>query len=531
MNLVNILSESVTPHVLAATTTHEGDHAVKTKLLSAFYAIFVARLTDHDTFSRLSSLRSLDLDNGRSILDATFNDSNAINQTAQLNDQLAKEFNLSTATASTLTAVSAPLALSKLNELSGATTLPVFLKENLSTINSLLPSWAYALLPAGLLAGATAVTPTVTKVDPTPAATHVGVKPAATNVHVVRQEDNKGGFLKSILPIIGLIILAGLAWLLLRACQDKPAPIAAPAQNNEAAAPASTVVADVTPATLNIAVDETGNAVYSCRGQAGSEGVIGSIRTAIAGVFGTDQCSLESQAGYADTMPAAEYLPNLLGLLKGMPSSSMSVAGNVVRFNAANEADIVKLIEKAKGILPADFTVEAEPALDVAAAVHTSIDSAKQVLENPEVNTNAEELVRALNMQIINFALDSSEIPAENKEILDLAATKLKELPQASLKIIGHTDNQASHEYNQKLSEERAMAVREYLVSQGVSADKLTAIGVSYDHPVASNATEQGRFQNRRIEFTLLQDGEQIATVGNAPTSKATQTQEATAKK
>lgn len=82
---------------------------------------------------------------------------------------------------------------------------------------------------------------------------------------MVREEEKKGGFLKSILPIIGLIILGGLAWLLLRGCQDKPAPVAAPAQNADetAAAPASTTAADATPATLNIAVDETGNAVYS----------------------------------------------------------------------------------------------------------------------------------------------------------------------------------------------------------------------------------------------------------------------------
>ena len=526
MNLINTLSELVTPHVLAATATHEGDNTVKAKLLSAFYAIFASRLTDGNAFSRLSALNPLDLDNGRSILDAVFNDNNTINQTAQLNDQLAKEFNLSTATTSALTAVSAPLVLSKLKELSGSTSLPVFLKDNLSTFSSLLPSWAYALLPAGLLGGAAAATKpaaaTAVKTESAPAA-HARVEPAAANTHVVREEEKKGGFLKSILPIIGLIILGGLAWLLLRGCQDKPAPVAAPAQNADETAPASTTAADATPATLNIAVDETGNAVYSCRGQAGSEGVLGSIRTAIAGVFGTDKCSLETATGYSDTMPAADHLPAILGLMKGVPSSSVSIADKAVRFNAGNEADVAKLIEGAKGILPADFTVEAEPQLDVAAAVAGSINSAKQAISGLGDNASADDLVRALNLQIINFATDSSEIPAENQEILDLAATKLSALPEATLKIIGHTDNQASHEYNQQLSEKRATAVRDYLVSKGVPAERLSVQGASYDHPVASNATEQGRFQNRRIEFTLSQAGEQVAAVGNAPTSEATQ--------
>jgi outer membrane protein OmpA-like peptidoglycan-associated protein len=209
--------------------------------------------------------------------------------------------------------------------------------------------------------------------------------------------------------------------------------------------------------------------------------------------------------------------------MKGVPSSSVSIADKAVRFNAGNEADVAKLIEGAKGILPADFTVEAEPQLDVAAAVAGSINSAKQAISGLGDNASADDLVRALNLQIINFATDSSEIPAENQEILDLAAAKLSALPEATLKIIGHTDNQASHEYNQQLSEKRATAVRDYLVSKGVPAERLSVQGASYDHPVASNATEQGRFQNRRIEFTLSQAGEQVAAVGNAPTSEATQ--------
>lgn len=508
MSLINKLSELVTPHVLAATTTHEGDHAVKSKLLSAFYAIFASRLTDAAAFGRVSALNTLDLDDGYKVLSAVFDDGATINQAAKLNDQLAKEFNLSAATASTLTAVAAPLALAELKELSGTISLPIFLQQNLSSFSSFVPSWAYVLLPAGLF-GATATGTQSIKAEPV----------AVSTLH--KEEKKEGGFLKSLLPIIGLIILAGLAWLLLRSCQDKPAPVAAPTEP-AIETPADMAVADATPATLNIAVDETGEAIYSCRGQAGAEGVLGSIRTVIAGVFGTDKCSLQTVSGYADTMPVAEYLPDLLGLMKGVPSSSVSIVDKVIRFNAADKADIQKLIDAAKRIVPADFTVEAEPKLDVAAAVESSIHSAKQAIDNLGNQVTIDGLVNALNMQIINFAVDSSEIPNENKEILDLAAQKMEALPKATLKIIGHTDNQASHEYNKTLSEERAAAVRDYLVSKGISAERLSVEGASYDHPVASNATEQGRFQNRRIEFTILKEGEQIAAIGNAPTSKAT---------
>ncbi|OOR92468.1 hypothetical protein B0181_01650 [Moraxella caviae] len=558
MQLIEKLSELVTPHVLAATSAHAGDNSVKSKLLSAFYPLFAARLSDESAFSRISALPADAFANGKNLLDALFNDGNGNSQVAQITDSLAKEFNLPATTATALSAVSAPLILTKIKEFAGAQGVPAFLKSQAGELSSALPAWALALLPAGLLGGAAAVgaanaatgagAATTASTAATGAAatgTAAGAAAATPKAATIpaKEEEKKGGFLKSLLPIIGLIILGGLAWLLLRGCQDNPAPVAAPNAQSQAdanaAAGANGANADgangeagmadgaaaaavaATPAVLNVAVDETGQAVYSCRANAGSEGVIASINTAIAGVFGVDKCELQTDDSHAATMPAAEHLPAVLGLMKGVPSSSVSISDKTVRFNAANEADIAKLIEGAKGILPADFTVEAEPALDVAAAVAGSIDSAKNAINALGDNVSADELVRALNMQIINFASDSNAIPAENQAILDLAAEKLAALPDASLKIIGHTDSQASHEYNQKLSEKRAAAVRDYLVSKGVAAERLQVSGASYDKPVASNATEQGRFQNRRIEFTVLENGEKVASVGAADSEQA----------
>lgn len=537
MSLINKLHDLVTPHVLAATKTHAGDNDKKSALLSSFYAIFAARLSDKASYDRLNGV---DLDNGREILDAVFNDEGSVNQVARLNDELAKESGLSAATTTgALTAVSAPLVLSRIKELAGTSSVPAFLAGALAGFKSLVPSWATALLPAGLLAagaagvaGATTAATTATTTASTAGVATTAAPVAATAAAgTATSAAATGGFLKSLLPIIGLIILGGLAWLLLRSCQDKPAPVAAPAQDQtaQAASTESAAATNVAPATLMVAVDETGNQVYSCRGQVGSEGLVASVSTALAGVFGADKCDkLENDAtAYAQTMPAAEHLSGILGLMKGVPSSSVSIDGKTVRFNAANADDIAKLVAGAKGILPADFTVEAEPALDISAAVNQSIDSAKQALSrlDADATADADDLVRALNLQIINFATNSSDIPQANQEILDLAAAKLASLPDASLKIIGHTDNQGNHGYNQKLSEQRASAVRDYLVAKGVPAERLQVLGASFDHPVASNATEQGRFQNRRIEFTLLQAGEQVAAVGNAPTSKATQVQ------
>ena len=105
--------------------------------------------------------------------------------------------------------------------------------------------------------------------------------------------------------------------------------------------------------------------------------------------------------------------------------------------------------------------------------------------------------------------------------MLDLAAEKLTLMPNAKLKITGHTDNTGNYKSNKALSDRRAKAVHDYLVGKGVPDEQLETFGASSDEPVASNATEQGRFQNRRIEFTLIQANGDVTSVGNAQNSQA----------
>jgi outer membrane protein OmpA-like peptidoglycan-associated protein len=75
--------------------------------------------------------------------------------------------------------------------------------------------------------------------------------------------------------------------------------------------------------------------------------------------------------------------------------------------------------------------------------------------------------------------------------------------PGLKIEVDGHTDNVGGDEYNQRLSEERAEAVRDYLVAQGVSRSSVNAIGFGKTHPVASNDTASGRQQNRRVEIVV----------------------------
>lgn len=115
----------------------------------------------------------------------------------------------------------------------------------------------------------------------------------------------------------------------------------------------------------------------------------------------------------------------------------------------------------------------------------------------------AQDLTGALNLEIINFSTGSAQIPDYSVPFLNKAAEVIKVGPSGMvIEIGGHTDNTGDASANLALSQQRADAVRNYLVQQGVPATTLTAKGYGDTKPVASNDTDEGRFRNRRIEFS-----------------------------
>lgn len=112
------------------------------------------------------------------------------------------------------------------------------------------------------------------------------------------------------------------------------------------------------------------------------------------------------------------------------------------------------------------------------------------------------DLTNALNLEIINFSTGSAEIPDSSKPFLDKAAEVMKTAPAGmTMEIDGHTDNTGDAAANLTLSQQRADAVRNYLVQRGVPDSMLAAKGYGDTKPIAGNDTEEGRFRNRRIEF------------------------------
>ncbi|MBX3241599.1 MAG: OmpA family protein [Chitinophagaceae bacterium] len=101
----------------------------------------------------------------------------------------------------------------------------------------------------------------------------------------------------------------------------------------------------------------------------------------------------------------------------------------------------------------------------------------------------------------IRFDVNSDNINRSSFEALDRVAQLMIENPEMSLDIEGHTDNTGSVRINQVLSGRRALAIKSYLVSKGVSADRMTATGFGSEKPIADNSTEKGRALNRRVEL------------------------------
>jgi outer membrane protein OmpA-like peptidoglycan-associated protein len=87
-------------------------------------------------------------------------------------------------------------------------------------------------------------------------------------------------------------------------------------------------------------------------------------------------------------------------------------------------------------------------------------------------------------------------------------ATTLNNYPKSTVIIKGHTDSQGGDSFNQRLSEDRADRVRTYLISEGVGASRISAIGFGETMPVSTNSTEAGRSQNRRVEVEIRPDRE-----------------------
>jgi outer membrane protein OmpA-like peptidoglycan-associated protein len=126
----------------------------------------------------------------------------------------------------------------------------------------------------------------------------------------------------------------------------------------------------------------------------------------------------------------------------------------------------------------------------------------KKVLGDAEVRREGEGIVINFKEKVL-FGFDQSVLNTNARQSLDKLTNILLKYPDTNIEIIGHTDDKGSENYNLDLSERRASAVAAYLKGKNVNTGRLSTRGMGESDPLVANDTEEGRSQNRRVEFVI----------------------------
>lgn len=466
INPIELLKQKVSSALLS---DQDSLAAEKSSLLSKFYPIFLSILA-----AKPELIQKIKDSIAPSLFDL-------VGQNEQVKNALLSNLisgQLSTAEAEHTLTQAIPKSINALTSEAGNDTQSIvhYLKQHADTIRSLLPTWAVGLLaPLGLISSATASTTSLASATAT-----------------------TGNKSRAWLPVVALIILALLVAWLWKSCQHKQ--MAVPVNNEDSSA--SQVSAETAPASLALTTDASGN-VAQCQIGVGDQGFLASIQAKVKEIFSSAQdCIVDTSATHATAFTDQAGLAGVLGLLKGMPNISLDWVGDKITLKGADAAKLNELLAKIEALVP-NTEVIIETPVSTEDSINHSLSAAQDALSS--INTNQVDIdavIKALNLQIINFSTGSNQIPDANKAILDKAATLLKNAKDAKLTVAGYTDSTGNANSNKALSQKRAQAVVSYLVSQGVDESQLTAVGHGADNPVADNSTEDGRFKNRRIEFS-----------------------------
>ncbi len=162
---------------------------------------------------------------------------------------------------------------------------------------------------------------------------------------------------------------------------------------------------------------------------------------------------------------------------------------------SAEEAEQARRLAKSRAS-------EAEFAKREAELASQQIDSLTRQLENLQLRETESGVVVTLGDVL--FATGQAELVEGGRSSLEEVVDLLQTEPDKKIRVEGHTDSSGDAAANLLLSEKRAQAVRDSLISLGVDAERVTAMGMGEDFPIASNDTEEGRARNRRVDVILL---------------------------
>ena len=225
-------------------------------------------------------------------------------------------------------------------------------------------------------------------------------------------------------------------------------------------------------------------------------------------ILGFDNLRLrgEVRAVYDDFQEGQTDFRVGLGLEMGLGSAPVKEPEVIVR-----EVPVEKIVIQE---VPVERIVIKEVPAPVAEVVPASVDDdgdgvinerdkCPNTLKGARVDGNGCVVEQTLTIRDITFETNSARLTANAQRLMENVVSFLRSDPSARISISGHTDSVASDAYNLKLSRSRATEVRDYLIGYGIDGSRLDAAGYGESRPVATNATEEGRELNRRVEFRI----------------------------
>lgn len=256
-------------------------------------------------------------------------------------------------------------------------------------------------------------------------------------------------------------------------------PIADPPRLNETSVPA--------PANANKSAPDDNTAPVVVSGTVPDEATRAAILQKLHQTYGSGRVVDHIQVGGV-VAPAnwSRYISRMIGPdIKHIHHGQVKIQGNIIDIRGEVPNEVVKqqILSNISSDFDANYGIKQRLRIAI---------SKQKVLNDTLAN------------RTVQFESGSANLTPAGKTVLDDMARAIKKLDDPFINIVGNTDDVGKRMTNIELSLDRASAVKDYLVAEGIPANKLSVSGMGPDNPVASNDTEAGRALNRRIDFRIL---------------------------
>jgi outer membrane protein OmpA-like peptidoglycan-associated protein len=191
--------------------------------------------------------------------------------------------------------------------------------------------------------------------------------------------------------------------------------------------------------------------------------------------------------------------PSVLQILRNYENAAKKIGGTTLFLNSGEAIGVFKIMKDGKDAAWVKVECEGNDNNDVYRLTVVQMEAMKQEIAS-------EDILKALNTEghialYINFETGKAAIKTESQKTIDQIVQMLKDNPSLNITIEGHTDNVGTLKSNQTLSENRAKAVMNAIIAQGIDKTRLASKGWGQSKPIADNSTEEGRAKNRRVEI------------------------------